>query len=137
MQCVHQRGGRIGKAVRRELIFQTLKDLRWLVQSGEMGVGELFNFMMLTAFVGSSIGGMAEQFVQIQKTLGSIERVLDIIDMPMEIEPITKSEIQQSQPQWDQALHIQNLYFHYPSRPENEIIKGLNIDLNPGETLAT
>jgi ABC-type multidrug transport system fused ATPase/permease subunit len=106
------------------------------VQSGEMGVGELFNFMMLTAFVGSSIGGMAEQFVQIQKTLGSIERVLDIIDMPMEIEPIAQSEFQQSQPQWDQALHIQNLHFHYPSRPENEIIKGLNIDLNPGETLA-
>jgi ABC-type multidrug transport system fused ATPase/permease subunit len=79
---------------------------------------------------------MAEQFVQIQKTLGSIERVLDIIDMPMEIEPIAQSEFQQSQPQWDQALHIQNLHFHYPSRPENEIIKGLNIDLNPGETLA-
>jgi ABC-type multidrug transport system fused ATPase/permease subunit len=99
-------------------------------------VGELFNFMMLTAFVGSSIGGMAEQFVQIQKTLGSIERVLDIIDMDMEIEPIAQSEFQQTQPQWDQALHIQNLHFHYPSRPENEIIKGLNIDLNPGETLA-
>ena len=114
------------------LIYQGLG----LVQSGEMGVGELFNFMMLTAFVGSSIGGMAEQFVQIQKTLGSIERVLDIIDMPMEIEPIAQSEIQQSQPQWDQALHIQNLHFHYPSRPENEIIKGLTIDLNPGETLA-
>jgi ABC-type multidrug transport system fused ATPase/permease subunit len=114
------------------LIYQGLG----LVQSGEMGVGELFNFMMLTAFVGSSIGGMAEQFVQIQKTLGSIERVLDIIDMPMEIEPIAHTVIQQSQPQWDQALHIQNLHFHYPSRPENEIIKGLNIDLNPGETLA-
>jgi ABC-type multidrug transport system fused ATPase/permease subunit len=54
----------------------------------------------------------------------------------MEIEPIAQSEFQQSQPQWDQALHIQNLHFHYPSRPENEIIKGLNIDLNPGETLA-
>ncbi len=114
------------------LIYQGLE----FVQSGEMGVGELFNFMILTAFVGSSIGGMAEQFVQIQKTLGSIERVLDIIDMPMEIEPITPSELQQNQPQWDQPLHIQNLYFHYPSRPENEIIKGLNIDLNPGETLA-
>lgn len=114
------------------LIYQGLG----LVQSGEMGVGELFNFMMLTAFVGSSIGGMAEQFVQIQKTLGSIERVLDIIDMPMEMEPITQSQSQQNQPQWDQPLHLQNLYFHYPSRPENEIIKGLNIDLNPGETLA-
>jgi len=54
----------------------------------------------------------------------------------MEIEPIAQSEIQQSPPQWDEALHIQNLHFHYPSRPENEIIKGLNIDLNPGETLA-
>ena len=63
------------------LIYQGLG----LVQAGEMGVGELFNFMMLTAFVGSSIGGMAEQFVQIQKTLGSIERVLELIDTPTEL----------------------------------------------------
>jgi len=38
-----------------------------LVQSGDLAIGELFNFMFLTAFVGGSIGGMAEQFVQIQK----------------------------------------------------------------------
>ena len=114
------------------LIYQGLG----LVQSGEMGVGELFNFMMLTAFVGSSIGGMAEQFVQIQKTLGCIERVLDIIDMPMEIQPVTPKQALSNLPNWNQALHLKNLYFHYPSRPENEIIKGLNIDLNPGETLA-
>ena len=114
------------------LIYQGLG----LVQSGEMGVGELFNFMMLTAFVGSSIGGMAEQFVQIQKTLGSIERVLDIIDMPTEIQSSTPSKVLSTEANWKDTLQLRNVYFHYPSRPENEIIKGLNIELKPGETLA-
>ncbi len=55
-----------------------------MVQEGSMAIGELFNFMLLTAFVGASLAGMAEQFVQIQKTLGAIERVMDIIDSPKE-----------------------------------------------------
>ena len=112
------------------LIYQGLG----LVQAGEMGVGELFNFMMLTAFVGSSIGGMAEQFVQIQKTLGSIERVLELIDTPTEL----SSEQQQAlnSPNWQGAIALNGVSFSYPSRPEFSVFKNLNLAINPGEVLA-
>jgi ABC-type multidrug transport system fused ATPase/permease subunit len=112
------------------LIYQGLG----LVQTGEMGVGELFNFMMLTAFVGSSIGGMAEQFVQIQKTLGSIERVLELIDTPTEL----SSEQQQAlnSPNWQGAIALNGVSFSYPSRPEFSVFKNLNLAINPGEVLA-
>jgi ABC-type multidrug transport system fused ATPase/permease subunit len=112
------------------LIYQGLG----LVQAGEMGVGELFNFMMLTAFVGSSIGGMAEQFVQIQKTLGSTERVLELIDTPTEI--TLDHANSKPTPQWHTPIQLQNVTFSYPSRPEFPVFKNLNLTIKPGEVLA-
>ena len=112
------------------LIYQGLG----LVQAGEMGVGELFNFMMLTAFVGSSIGGMAEQFVQIQKTLGSIERVLELIDTPTELS--TEQQQALNSPDWQGAIAFNGVSFSYPSRPEFSVFKNLNLAINPGEVLA-
>ena len=111
------------------LIYQGLS----MVQSGEMQMGELFNFMILTAFVGSSIGGMAEQFVQIQKTLGSIERVLDIIETPGEI----KDEQQPTETlNFTQPISMQNVSFAYPSRKEIPILSSINLQINPGDTIA-
>lgn len=112
------------------LIYQGLG----LVQAGEMGVGELFNFMMLTAFVGSSIGGMAEQFVQIQKTLGSTERVLELIDTPTEI--TLDHANSKPTPQWQAPIQLHNVTFSYPSRPEFPVFKNLNLTIKPGEVLA-
>ena len=112
------------------LIYQGLG----LVQAGEMGVGELFNFMMLTAFVGSSIGGMAEQFVQIQKTLGSIERVLELIDTPTELS--TEQQQALNSPDWQGAIALNGVSLSYPSRPEFSVFKNLNLAINPGEVLA-
>lgn len=111
------------------IVFLIYKGLG-LVHSGELAVGELFNFMFLTAFVGGSIGGTAEQFVQIQKTLGAVERVLDIIDTPTEIN--NSNNI----PKINQKISFNNVHFSYPSRPESEILKGLTFELNPGETMA-
>lgn len=101
-----------------------------MVQLGQLAVGELFNFMLLTAFVGASIGGLAEQFVQIQKTLGAIDRVLDIIDSPVE-----KNNSTQRVPQ-NAKLTLEKIEFAYPSRPQNLILKDISLTLTPGTTTA-
>ncbi len=101
-----------------------------MVQAGKMPIGELFNFMLLTAFVGTSMGGMAEQFVQIQKTLGAIERVLDIIDAPRES---NQSDLVRK---LDAPIIIKNLSFAYPSRPETRVLNNINMELLPGKTTA-
>ena len=101
-----------------------------MVQAGTMPIGELFNFMLLTAFVGTSMGGMAEQFVQIQKTLGAIDRVIDIIDSPKETNQTdAKSTI-------DQPIVFKQVSFSYPSRPESPVLKGVNMELLPGKSTA-
>ena len=109
-----------------------------MVQEGTIAIGQLFNFMLLTAFVGSSIGGMAEQFVQIQKTLGAIERVLDLIDTPGEAE-LSASQLPQNKPSkslFENELIFTDVKFAYPSRPEIDVLKGISFALKPGNTVA-
>lgn len=101
-----------------------------MVQEGSMAIGELFNFMLLTAFVGASLAGMAEQFVQIQKTLGAIERVMDIIDSPKE------TNLGKSIPEFKEQISLENIQFAYPSRPEVEVLKGISLTLESGKTTA-
>ena len=103
-----------------------------MVRSGEMALGELISFMFFTGFIGGSIGGMAEQFVQIQKTLGAVERVLDLIEKPSE----------QALPSWgtlepvDGRVVFDNVSFSYPGRPEYPVLNGVNLSVDAGKSLA-
>jgi ABC-type multidrug transport system fused ATPase/permease subunit len=103
-----------------------------MVRSGEMALGELISFMFFTGFIGGSIGGMAEQFVQIQKTLGAVERVLDLIEKPSE----------QALPTWgtlepvDGRVVFDNVSFSYPGRPEFPVLNGVNLSVDAGKSLA-
>ena len=101
-----------------------------MVQAGTMPIGELFNFMLLTAFVGTSMGGMAEQFVQIQKTLGAIERVIDIIDAPKESNQTENTSLV------DKPITFKKVSFAYPSRPESPVLKDIEMEVLPGKTTA-
>ncbi|MCC7297691.1 MAG: ATP-binding cassette domain-containing protein [Bacteroidia bacterium] len=110
------------------LIFQGLT----MVRAGQMPIGELFEFMMLTGFVGGSIGGIAEQFVQIQKTIGAVDRVLDIIDQPGEKLEVNHEIIGETK----HEITFKNVAFSYPSRSGFEVLKNVNFSIKPGESLA-
>ncbi len=110
------------------LIFQGLT----MVRTGDLAIGELFQFMMLTAFVGGSISGIAEQFVQIQKTIGAIERVMDIIEKPLEDLRADKQNIEKI----TGNIVFDNVAFSYPSRPEYQVLKKVDFTLDAGKTLA-
>jgi ABC-type multidrug transport system fused ATPase/permease subunit len=109
------------------LIFQGLN----MVRAGEMPIGELFEFMMLTAFVGGSIGGIAEQFVQIQKTIGAVDRVMDMIDEP--VEDLKKGE---KDNKLSGDVVFENVGFAYPSRSSFEVLKNVSFEVKAGESLA-
>jgi ABC-type multidrug transport system fused ATPase/permease subunit len=50
-----------------------------LVQEGVISIGELFSFVMYTMFIGFSIAGLGDIYTQLQRSIGSSERVLDIL----------------------------------------------------------
>lgn len=102
-----------------------------MVRSGEMQLGELISFMFFTGFVGGSIGGLAEQFVQVQKTIGAVERVLDLIDRPGEsLKPAVGAE------KLSGDLEFSHVSFSYPSRPAFPVLRDVSFRAGEGETLA-
>ncbi len=103
-----------------------------MVQSGDMRIGDMIQFMFVTGFVGGSIGGLAEQYVQIQRTLGAVERVFDVIDR--EGEPLKFSEKPIGK-RYQGHLQVQNLSFSYPNR-DMPVLEEVSFEVKPGELLA-
>lgn len=104
-----------------------------LVNMGEMGVGDMFQFVLYSMFVGASIGGIAEMYAQLQKALGAAERVLEI--MQEEAEPFSGTAIPLEQP-IEGRMEFRGVNFRYPSRPELEVLQNVSFRAEPGETIA-
>lgn len=104
-----------------------------LETQGELTHGTMIEFMMYTIFVGASIGGIAEQYSQIQKALGATERVLEILKE--EPEPVHEAD-KANKHKLLGAVRFDQVNFAYPSRLEMPVLKQLSFDANPGETIA-
>lgn len=104
-----------------------------LVNAGEMGVGDMFQFVLYSMFVGASIGGIAEMYAQMQKALGAAERVLEIMDE--ESEPFSGAEVAAHQP-IKGRMEFADVSFRYESRPEMPVLENVSFHAEPGETIA-
>lgn len=101
-----------------------------LVASGEMSVGELVSFVLYTTFIGGSIAGLGDIYSQLQKAIGSSERVLEILDEKAEEESgITSTNFLGE-------IQFEKVRFRYPTRPEVEVLKEVSFHIKPGEKVA-
>lgn len=105
-----------------------------LTIKGEVeGVGDLISFILYTTFIGASFGGIAEMYAQIQKAVGATERVFELLDeVPEEINSTPNPTIEKIQGN----VAFQNVSFSYPSRPEIEVLKYVNFEVNFGQKIA-
>lgn len=101
-----------------------------LVASGEMSIGELVSFVLYTTFIGGSIAGLGDIYSQIQKAIGSSERVLEILDEKVEESSEFQVDNLEGKIEFDQVV------FSYPTRPELQVLKDLSFYVNPGEKIA-
>jgi ATP-binding cassette, subfamily B, bacterial len=101
-----------------------------LIQSGDLDSGELFSFVLYTAFIGFSIAGLGDIFAQIQRSIGASERVLEILNEP--------DEIQENLPtiKLRGEISFENISFSYDSRSDFQVLKDLNFKINAGEKIA-
>ena len=111
-----------------------------LMAAGGLASGHFLSFLLMTGLVAGSIGGFAAMFSELQKGLGAIESLLELLREPRE--PITSPQPQpqprpQPRPQ-PQPLTVSfsSVHFHYPTRPEVEVLDGFTLDIRPGEQVA-
>ncbi len=105
-----------------------------LASKGQLLIGDLISFILYSAFVGVSFGGIAELYAQIQRAVGSIERVFEILDeVPEILNIVDHREIVK---RIEGNVTFENVAFTYPSRKEMQVLKNVSIVVNKGETIA-
>lgn len=101
-----------------------------LVQKGEILPGELFSFVLYTAFIGGSIAGLGDIYTQFQRAIGASERVLEILKQEDESEDVSKPVRVKGE------ICFEKVTFSYPGRPDSVILEDLNIEIHAGQKVA-
>jgi ABC-type multidrug transport system fused ATPase/permease subunit len=105
-----------------------------LMKSGELASEHFFTFLLMTGLVAGSIGGIAAQFGALQRGMGAIENVMDILDLsPEEVsleDPGTKRI------PLDGKIEFKLVNFHYESRKEVPVLKEVSFDVPAGAQVA-
>jgi len=103
-----------------------------LVEAGEMQLADLLTFLFYTTFIGGSLSGLGDLYAQLQRTVGSSERLLEIIE--------EKSEVNVDNVPRDHKINgevsFENVSFNYPSRPDIEVLKDISFHVSAGEKVA-
>ncbi|WP_162428644.1 ABC transporter ATP-binding protein [Pontibacter pudoricolor] len=106
-----------------------------LVANGDINQGDLVSFVLYTAFIGASVGGLGELYGKVQSALGATERILEILQE--QEEPTDKSLRALSQVARVQGnITYQNVAFSYPTRPDIQVLKDISFEARAGEKVA-
>lgn len=106
-----------------------------LMQRNLLSFGDLMAFVVYTAFVGGTMGGFAEIFSQLQKTIGATQRVRELLKEEVEDVSIEKTGLQQEY-RLHGSVSLHHVAFSYPSRKEINVIKDLTLNAKSGQQIA-
>jgi ABC-type multidrug transport system fused ATPase/permease subunit len=118
-------------------LFGTIVGVVWfgvtLSIAGEISVGQLFEFILYSTYVGASSGGIAELYSQIQKALGATERVFELLEETPE--RVSSFENKNSE-KITGTVAFKNVAFSYPSRKEIQVLNDVSFTAGFGQKIA-
>jgi len=103
-----------------------------MVQAGTMGLSEFNAFLIFTVMLGASVGSLPELYATIQKTIGATDRLMQLIQEDSERELYQGKEM----PELSGAIDFKNVQFSYPQRKDVEVLRGFDLSIEQGQTIA-
>jgi ATP-binding cassette subfamily B protein len=103
-----------------------------MVADGRMSVGDLTQFILYTLIVAVSIGALGGLYGDFMRAVGSAERLFSLIDRVPEI---PRSEGKRPS-RIDGHVRLSGVDFHYPSRPDVQVLHDVGLEVRPGEVVA-
>ncbi|THD77321.1 MAG: ATP-binding cassette domain-containing protein [Phenylobacterium sp.] len=104
---------------------QALTDHNW---------GALFQFAFLAVMAASSVGQLGETWGDVQKAAGAMERIGELMDARPDVAAPARPTPLPKPPRGEVAL--EGVTFAYPARPDLPALKGLSLQVRPGERVA-
>ena len=103
-----------------------------MVQNHTMTIGQLVSFISYTAIIGAAIGSLGNFYTEIVTALGGTERIREILNETVEV----NVPVNVNRPKVEGHIRFENVYFDYPSRPDMPVLRGINLDILPGQKIA-
>lgn len=109
-----------------------------LAEEGVLNPDQFFAFLLMTGLVAGSIGGLASQFGTLQKGIGAIENVMDILELEpegIEVDESASLKIQNKE-RLSGAIRFKDLSFEYASRKDITVLRNVSFNIEAGQQVA-
>jgi len=101
-----------------------------------MSYGDMTKFFLYSMFVGVSFAGVAELYSSMLKAIGATERLMDILEEPVENISLENADKFVGENKIKGEVSFNHVSFFYPTRKELTVINDLSFEVNRGETVA-
>lgn len=120
------------------LIFSGVAVVLWLgaqaVISGTMTGGALVQFLFLSVMAAAAVGALGEVWGDVQKASGAMERISELLNARPSIAAPARPKPLPSPSKGEIAFD--DVVFAYPGRPDLPALRGLDLRVRSGETVA-
>jgi ABC-type multidrug transport system fused ATPase/permease subunit len=91
-----------------------------------------YQFILFTILMGASIGSLPELYANIQKALGAVENLIEIMNTATERELVDGTK----KPTLSGNIRLEDVHFQYPQRLDVPVLSGINFNIGRNQTLA-
>ena len=106
----------------------------WAVMQGTLTLGDLMMFLVYLLMLLEPLAVIASSATQFQNGLSALDRILDLLDEPREMQP-TENAISLAKTEVAGEIQFQDVSFRYPSSPD-DALHDVSLDVAPGEIIA-
>jgi ATP-binding cassette subfamily B protein len=103
-----------------------------MVMADAMSIGDLTAFLLYTGLVAMSVGALAGLYSDFMAASGASQRVFELLDATPTIENQRGAQLSSVQGH----VKFSSVTFHYPSRPDVPVLKGLDFEIRAGGSVA-
>jgi ATP-binding cassette subfamily B protein len=120
------------------LVFIGITIVLWMgareVLVGEMTWGQLSQFFLYAAYVGTAAAGLTEMWGEVQRAAGAMERLAELLVARPSIEAPAQPAVMPAKIAG--RIAFDNVSFSYPSRSDVRALYDYSLEVRPGETVA-
>ncbi len=117
-------------------VFFILLKMLLLKNEGIITAEEFGKFMMLSIFVAGSLGGLPEQIASIQRALGANDRLLQLMNHPLENISLEREQCLPINTTIKGDIEFKNVSFSYPIRKNFQVLNSINLQIKAGQKIA-
>lgn len=102
------------------------------ISAQHMTVGALTSFVIYTLTVVAALGSLGSLWTEFMSAAGASRRVFELMDR----RPAIPRKGGQTLHPLHGRIELRNVRFSYPSHPEIEVLRGIDLQIDPGEVVA-